>query len=163
MMNRIILVKVLLILVLYAAVALTQDDFAPLGPFTEIPSTLKNARIPSKEEVGILSYPDAFLVTVMEMNLGGEGDTLIQVGMNLISIDPMEKIIEFYKNELPDMPGWHWEENFNYFYKGESAFDFNAARISFIEASPDDFDLLAIKSDVRSQVKTRIQIGYPLK
>ncbi len=122
----------------YAPVFSLPDDSDRAELYRHQRERVKNM-IPSKAEVNIPSYPDAvvFLVhTTDELKQMTGKDGLAEI--KIIVSDPLDKIVQFYKEHLPD---WNYHENFSVFWHGEDDITISQLmqgmpHISIVEASP---------------------------
>jgi len=95
-----------------------------------------------------------------------QGDTMPMETINLVTSDPPEKVLAFYKEELLAMPGWKWSETFKFFYRGGKETDAFAMKIPGLtvqEESGESFDLQAMTKSVVKSAETRIQVIFKPK
>ncbi len=128
-----------------------ESQDIPYAPVYAIPSDLEanqyahdqrerlKSRIPSKSEVEVPPYPDAvvFMVATSEevkQIVGADGFAEIKI----LTSDPMDQIIRFYKEHLPD---WNYHEEYSIFWFGDGEFSVmrimeGMPNVSIQEASP---------------------------
>ncbi len=112
-----------------------QDE--PYAPVFSIPEDIEGAEfyqqqqgqvqnnIPSRSEVHVPPYPGAVVFMVhttdqVKQVIGKDGFAEIK----LVTTDPIEKIVQFYKEHLPD---WSYHEDYSIFWYGED--EFSLARL----------------------------------
>ncbi len=129
----------------------------PYAPVFIIPEGLESADrylsqqervkslIPKKEEVNVSPYPGAVVFLVhttdeLKQVTGKAGLAEIKI----IVTDPLEDVVEFYNEQLPD---WSYNETFSIFWEGKGDFSISKLmegmpHISIVEASPVVTDLV---------------------
>lgn len=153
--------------------ALADESFAPK---VKLPKKLenrdmwenmvKNWIVPSKEEVGIPSYPGSVIVALKEkgwMEANGEKmDTL--PSLILATADEMEKVTAFYKENLKDWKHKNQMGMFDIFWTGKD--DFNNMDITESATIPNMviMEAMSAQTDFVPDAKTAITIVYkPMK
>ena len=136
---------------------LTQEQWNQL-----LETMLAEESIPSKEEVGAPAPPGSYYM--------GVGSIQDMDYVNLVSMEPPEKIMSFYMDMLGEMPGWQWSEEFNIFFKAdgemniERLMSFSIPVIEVKEVSTDDpfaeLMFAHVDAEVRPGLKTLVQITY---
>lgn len=115
--------------------------------------------VPPADDVGVPCYPGAVVVSILKP----QGDAMPMETINLVSSDPPEKVLAFYKAKLLSMPGWKWSASFKFFYKGDKETDAFAMKIPGLtvqEETGESFDLQAMADSVAKSAKTRIQVIF---
>ncbi len=112
---------------------------------------------PTRSDIVIPPYPGAVLA---QWSAGGSG---MLPGVTLLSTDPPEQVIAFYRKFTEGEAGWKYESGLGIFYRGDSLTDALAltapsVRISDTTGLTDAYVL--IDPAFRSQVKARIEIHY---
>lgn len=114
--------------------------------------------IPSQEKVGIPVYPNATYASSMD---GGDS---LPPSINLISSDPAEKVMKWYRENLE---GWSYSEKLNLFYESREEepqiaelFEGKYQTVAVMEENGKGLDLMFL--DI-PDVKTRIQFIYKPK
>lgn len=118
-------------------------------------------KTPTKSEVGIPAYPNAYIISIVTMEDKKSGKTIHVV--HLVSADTPEAIKAFYQKKLPEMKGWKFDEVFEAFHTGE---DYTTAMsqlqpyMEVMEVSLNADDLKFVDPSLKQTLKGRIQIAY---
>jgi hypothetical protein len=151
----------LLVLLTFHSHLLAEEPFAPWAKMASGAEAASQQKTPTKSEVGIPAYPNAYIISVVSMADKKSGKT-IQV-VHLVSTDSPEAIKAFYKEKLPEMSGWKFDEVFEAFYTGD---DYTTAMsqlqpyMEIMEVSLNANDLKPVDPSLKQTLKARIQIAY---
>ncbi|UCH98223.1 MAG: hypothetical protein JSV88_15630 [Candidatus Aminicenantes bacterium] len=151
-----------LVLLAYPSHLLPDEPFAPWAKLTpEGASASQQQKIPTKAEVGIPAYPNAYIISLAAMEDKKIGKTLNIIHM--VSPDSPEVILSFYKEKLMAIEGWKWDEIFEAFHTGE---DYTKAMsqlnpfVEIVAVSLNTEDLKYVDPSLKETLKSRIQIAY---
>jgi len=146
--------------------AYAQQPFAPWAKLSSDAPQEIDARkypVPTKEEVGIPSYPGAVITSVSAPS----ADTIkykdeVLPFINLVTGDIPSNVIDFYKRNLTKDKGWNYSEEYRTFVKGSpsSALTGFVPSVAIRDESGEKFDLVYVDNGVRTKLKTRIVITY---
>lgn len=114
------------------------------------------AEIPSRENISLPIYPEAYFASHVE---GAEGSsTTMLPAVNLVATDPPEKVKEWYRKNLD---GWTFNPTYELFHPEGATVDMaSLMEIPTIAVMAEDdpgFDLMFYKAQA---VKSRIIIRY---
>ena len=152
-------------LVLAASATAWSDDEAPYGEWAPQPAgtaagmTYGAGDIPTVGDVGIAAYPDALVASLGAPGLMGDSLPFV----NLVSANAMEDVLAFYREEVGTRDGWSWSGLAEVFYEGSnqmSAIAMMARSVNVTELDPAAIDIVGIRSDIKQDLRTRIQIVY---
>ena len=138
------------------------EPFAPwLKWASNAPAQVKNQHTPTKEEVGVPAYPKPYISLTIKMTW----DKNIVRGLNLVTNDPMDKVLAFYKEKLLKMPDWKWDDTFKTFYQGKSVMEtmkkgYGTLALQEITDFKTELDLIYADKAAVSKLKTRTQVSY---
>jgi len=153
---------VLMGLLMMLATNVRAQKYAPTAEFsTQTMGGIDDNDVPMKDAVEIPPYPGAVIASLYSPAKDEQQGLLPYI--NLISADPIDKVMEFYKQELLQMDGWKWSEMMEFFYKGDDAMKAMSNQVPFVnimEADPEAFDVIYITGDLKTNMKTRIQVVY---
>ena len=160
-----LLLSSLLSLLFFTSPLPADEPFAPWVQLTaEGNAALGQQKIPTKAEVGIPAYPNAYIVSIASMEDKKSGKTIPV--LHLVSQDSVEAIVTFYKTELLKIQGWQWDEIFEAFYLGDSyegALSQLNPYMEITQISPDSERLKYVAPSYKGTIKSWIQIVCPLK
>ena len=151
---------VLVLLMSYSHL-LAEEPFAPWAKMAPGGEAASQEKTPTKSEVGIPAYPNAYIISIVSMKDKKTGKTIHVV--HLVSSDTPEAIKAFYKEKLPEMKGWKFDEVFEAFHTGE---DYTTAMsqlqpyMEIMEVSLNANDLKPVDPSLKQTLKARIQIAY---
>jgi hypothetical protein len=151
----------LLVLLSYSSHLMADEAFAPWAKLTGGGEAASKQKTPTKSEVGIPAYPNAYIISVVSMEDKKTGKTIHIV--HLVSADTPEAIKAFYREKLPEMKGWKFDEVFEAFHTGE---DYTTAMsqlqpyMEIMEVSLNADDLKPMDPSLKQTLKGRIQITY---
>lgn len=140
---------------------LAEEPFAPWAKMAPGGETASQQKAPTKSEVGIPAYPNAYIISVVSMEDKKSGKTIHVV--HLVSPDSPEAIKAFYQKKLPEMKGWKYDAGFEAFHTGE---DYTTAMsqlhsyMEIMEISLNADDLKPVDTSLKQTLKSRIQIAY---
>lgn len=140
--------------------SMAQVSYAPWVKLKVEASNLWQNEIPATDQVGVPAYPGAVVLSVSSMQDGSGGSIPF---MNLASEDPPEKVENWYKERLSEMPGWKYHDTYEFFYQGEDAMkamSMQSPYLNVMELSQDAIDMVYVDESVKKKLKTRIQIIY---
>lgn len=153
---------VLMGLLMILAINVRAQKYAPTAEFTaETMGGIDDNDVPMKDEVEIPPYPGAVIASLYSPAEDEQQGLLPYI--NLISSDPIDKVMEFYEHELLQLEGWKWSEMMEFFYKGDDAMKAMSNQVPFVnimEADPEAFDVIYMTGDLKTNMKTRIQVVY---
>ena len=89
------------------------------------------------------------------------GDSLPFI--NLVSSETRDDVLAFYREELERLDGWGWSGLAEVFYEGGSQMSAMAMMARSVNVTDLDLaaiDIAGIRSDVKQDLRTRIQIVY---
>ena len=138
-----------------------EEPFAPWAKMAPGGEAASQQKTPTKSEVGIPAYPNAYIISIVSMEDKKSGKS-IQV-VHLVSADSPEAIKAFYKEKLPGMSGWKFDEVFEAFHTGD---DYTTAMsqlqpyMEIMEVSLNANDLKDADPSLKQTLKARIQIAY---
>jgi len=138
-----------------------EEPFAPWAKMAPGGEAASQQKTPTKSEVGIPAYPNAYIISIVSMEDKKSGKS-IQV-VHLVSADSPEAIKAFYKEKLPGMSGWKFDEVFEAFYTGD---DYTTALsqlkpyMEIMEVSLNANDLKDVDPSLKQTLKARIQIAF---
>jgi hypothetical protein len=150
----------LVLLTLYPQLQ-AEEPYAPWAKMAPGGEAASQQKTPTKSEVGIPAYPNAYIISIVSMEDKKSGKT-INV-LHLVSADSPEAIKTFYKGKLPEMSGWKFDEVFEAFHTGE---DYTTAMsqlkpyMEIMEVSLNADDLKPVDPSLKQTLKARIQIAY---
>lgn len=152
----------LVVLFMFHSHLLADEPFAPWAKMTQGgESASQQQNTPTKSEVGIPAYPNAFIISIVSMEDKKIGKS-IQI-VHMVSPDATDAIKTFYKKKLTEMNGWKWDEVFEAFYTGE---DYTKAMsqlqpyMEIMEVSLKADDMKPVDASLKQTLKSRIQIAY---
>lgn len=140
---------------------LAEEPFAPWAKMAPGGEAASQQKTPTKSEVGIPAYPNAYIISIVSMDDKKSGKTIHVI--HLVSADSPEAIKTFYKEKLPEMKGWKFDEVFEAFHTGE---DYTTAMsqlkpyMEIMEISLKADDLKPVDPSLKQTLKARIQIAY---
>ena len=143
-----------------------QSSYAPWAKLSDdAPEEIKerNYPVPLKSEVDIPPYPGAVLTSVSAPN---EDTTKYHREalpfIILVTTKSPDEVIQFYKAVLSPEEGWQYTEEYKGFVKGEilSALTGFVPGVGIREENGEEFDLVYVDKNLRSELKTRIKIFY---
>lgn len=138
-----------------------EEPFAPWAKMVPGGETASQQKTPTKAEVGIPAYPNAYIISVVSMADEKSGKTMHVI--HLVSADSPEAIKAFYKEKLPEMKGWKFDEVFEAFYTGDdytTTMSQSKPYMEIMEISLNANDLKAVDPALKQTLKARIQITY---
>jgi hypothetical protein len=163
---NIFLTAFLLINFLILTNASAQSPIAPWAKLSsDAPKEIASRKypVPTKEEVGVPSYPGAVITSVS----APKEDTTkyekeVMAFVHLVTSDPPSSVISFYKNALTKDNGWNYSEDYTTFVKGETinALTGFVPTVKIRNESGDNFDLVYVDSNLKKNLKARIEIAY---
>lgn len=153
---------VLMGLLMIFAINVRAQKYAPTAEFSaQTMGGIDANDVPMKDAVEIPPYPGAVIASLYSPAEDEQQGLLPYI--NLISSDPIDKVLEFYEQELLQMEGWKWSEMMEFFYKGDDAMKAMSNQVPFVnimEADPEAFDVIYMTGDLKTNMKTRIQVVY---
>lgn len=150
-----------LILLTFYSHLLAEEPFAPWAKMAPGGEAASQQKTPTKSEVGIPAYPNAYIISIVSMEDKKSGKTIHVI--HLVSADTPAAIKAFYKEKLPEMKGWKFDEVFEAFHTGE---DYTTAMsqlqpyMEIMEVSLNANDLKPVDPSLKQTLKARIQIAY---
>ena len=150
-----------LVLLTFHSHLLAEEPFAPWAKMAPGGEAASQQKTPTKTEVGIPAYPNAYIISIVSMEDKKSGKTIHIV--HLVSTDTPETIKAFYQKKLPEMKGWKFDEVFEAFHTGE---DYTTAMsqlqpyMEIMEVSLNANDLKPVDPSLKQTLKARIQIAY---
>ena len=150
-----------LVLLTFHSHLLAEEPFAPWAKMAPGGEAASQQKTPTKTEVGIPAYPNAYIISIVSMEDKKSGKTIHIV--HLVSADTPEAIKAFYQKKLPEMKGWKFDEVFEAFHTGE---DYTTAMsqlqpyMEIMEVSLNANDLKPVDPSLKQTLKARIQIAY---
>lgn len=150
-----------LVLLTFHSHLLAEEPFAPWAKMSPDAPAAFQQKTPTKSQVGIPAYPNAYIISIVSMEDKKSGKT-IHI-MHLVSTASPETIKAFYQKKLPEMKGWKFDAVFEAFHTGE---DYTTAVSQFQpymeipEVSLNANDLKLVDPSLKQTLKTRIQIAY---
>jgi len=167
-MNRYISYLVILFSLLINMQLFSQTQVAPWAPLKpDAPKDwgTRNYTVPSQQEISIPIYPNTYLTTISTASVDSlkPHESEILPFIILVSSDPPEKIIAFYKDKLKPELGWNYTEEYTTFIKSNPMIKVLTGKypsVAVRHENGDDFDLVYVNEKFKEKLKTRIRITY---
>jgi len=150
----------LLVFLMFAPQLQAEEPFAPWAKMAPGGEAASQQKTPTKSEVGIPAYPNAFIISVA--SIGDKSGKTTHV-VHLVSADTPDAIKTFYKGKLAEMTGWKFDEVFENFYTGDdytTAISQSQPYMEIMEVSLSAEDLKSVDPTFKQTLKSRIQISY---
>ena len=167
-MNRYISFLVILFSFLITMQLFSQTPVAPWAPLKpDAPKDwgTRNYTVPTQQEIGIPIYPNTYLTTISTASVDSlkPQESEILPFVILVSSDPPEKIIAFYKDTLKSEYGWNYTEEYTTFIKSNPMIKVLTGKypsVAVRDENGDEFDLVFVDKKFKENLKTRIRITY---
>ena len=118
---------------------------------------------PEKSMVELPAYPGAKIIaTSQETESVSESRSPRLATITLVSNDPAEKVIGFYKDLITDYRGWHWNNKIKIFYKDnlQAALNRHDPYIQVTSIQSKEPDLKYVTSEVLANAASKIVVCY---
>lgn len=146
--------------------ASAQSPFAPWAKLSNnAPKEIASRKypVPTKEEVGVPSYPGAVITSVSAPKVDTtKYEKEVLAFVHLVTSDPPSSVISFYKRTLTKDKGWNYSEEYTTFVKGEtqSALTGFVPTVRIRNEDGNNFDLGYVDESLKQRLKSRIEITY---
>lgn len=169
-MKLINLLSIITAVLLFSIVTYAQNAYAPwtdLKP--DLPDGVainyENMKLntPDKNMVELPAYPGAKIIATSDASESVDESQKPRLAtVTLVSSDPAEKIIGFYKDLITEYKGWHWDAKMKIFYKNDlnEALNRHDSYIQVTSIQSEEPDLKYVTSDVLENAASKIVVCY---
>lgn len=155
---------------LFSIVSYAQSAYAPWADLkSDLPDGVainyENMKLntPDKNMVELPAYSGAKIIATSDASESVDESQKPRLAtVTLESSDSPEKIIEYYKELIPDYKGWHWDAKMKIFYRNNlrNALNRHDSYIQVTSIQSEEPDLKYVTSDVLENAASKIVVCY---